>query len=430
MAYLKRRKKKAIKSINRVFFSREEKIEALSKSKYRCSHCGKSLTKENCTVDHVVSLSRGGSNDSVNLVALCEVCNKNKGSKIVVPEEYYRYLSKAQLKAVQVYFNNYCDETSWFRSNNLFKYDKISCTANRYVISTGGRLLLAPVKVDIRKAVYSDLDEIYHFLLEYAYCYLDDGFISNLKDMMTHVFTYGCFYYTRNNGTGRISMVVQFEYGVGNNVEGNMSYLFELQIHTYVHQGISMKYSSLDFKEASIFDMHRKILVSIISDLVNGMNGISDIHGKPFIPIRLMAYGTRDMRVLELIDTCLSIKPIGYDLYKSSPGFQRQVSLGYPYLLQLGSKNAMPADINSADGFSVAAGQIFMLQTMDWRLLVKLLEDERLCDGELYASRISDKTVHIFAGHDFSLRDLIGQSKLRTLEKFEVKSISQRVVNS
>lgn len=424
-----KRKRKAIKHDKRVIFSWEEKEEALSKSKYKCSHCGKPLTKENCTVEHVVPLSRGGSNDCVNLVALCEDCNKSKGSEIVVPEEYYKYLSKAQLKAVQAYFNNYCDETSWFRSNNLFKYDKIVCKVDRCVISTGGKLLISPVRVDIRKAVYSDLDEIYYFLLEYANCYLDDSFISNLKSMMTRIFTYGCFYYTRNKSTGKISMVAQFEYGIGHNTEGITSYLFELQVHTYVHPNISMKCRSLDFNKASIFDMHRKILVSIVIELLKGINDISGIQGKPSIPIRFMAYGTRDMRVLELVDTCLSIKPLGYDLYNLSPEFQKQVSLGYPYLLQLGKKDVVPENINSVDGFSVAAGQIFMLQTMDWRLLVKLLGDERLQDEELYASRLSDRTAHVIAGPDFTLRGMIGQAKLRTLEKFTVNGTIPKAVN-
>lgn len=410
------KKNKSIKYYNRVCFSWKEKEEALSKSKHKCAHCGKSLTKETCTVEHVVPLSRGGSNDSVNLVALCEKCNKEKGSKMVVPEEYYRHLVKSEIKAVQSYFNNYCDEVDWFRCNNLFMYDKVSCNVERYVFGTKFKPIKAPVRVDAVKAVYSDLDEIYMFLLDYAQEYLDDDFIHNLKEMMTHVFTYGCFYYTRNRSTGKINMVIQFEYGVGHNVEGNTSYLFELQIHIYIDKSIELPLFYADFTSISLFDVFKKVIRGMISELLKSISVVGGLFGEPFIPIRLMAWGLNDIRLLNLINAVM--KPAGYSTAGLTDAVKKCIADGYPYLLQLGKKNAVPTNINEVNGYSVAAGQIFMIQTMDWRLMVKLLEDSRIEKDGLYASKISDKTVHAIGGHDKTLRGMIGQSKLRTIEKF------------
>lgn len=52
----------------------------------KCHYCKKELTKYH--VDHVIPLSRGGSNDPSNLVITCPTCNLRKGNK--TPEEWRR----------------------------------------------------------------------------------------------------------------------------------------------------------------------------------------------------------------------------------------------------------------------------------------------------------------------------------------------------
>lgn len=48
--------------------------------RYKCACCGISL-KSGFHVDHVVPLSRGGSNDKFNLQMLCATCNLRKSNK-------------------------------------------------------------------------------------------------------------------------------------------------------------------------------------------------------------------------------------------------------------------------------------------------------------------------------------------------------------
>lgn len=45
---------------------------------YRCRQCG---THENLTVDHIVPVAEGGTNDPENLQTLCQSCNSRKGKK-------------------------------------------------------------------------------------------------------------------------------------------------------------------------------------------------------------------------------------------------------------------------------------------------------------------------------------------------------------
>jgi 5-methylcytosine-specific restriction endonuclease McrA len=60
-----------------------------ARDRYRCQYCGRHLTelkpRESLTRDHLIPLSRGGSNDWTNVVAACSPCNTRKGNRL--PEE-------------------------------------------------------------------------------------------------------------------------------------------------------------------------------------------------------------------------------------------------------------------------------------------------------------------------------------------------------
>lgn len=48
---------------------------------WKCRWCGKTLTTKTLTKDHVLAISRGGTNFSSNLVPACQSCNSGKGTK-------------------------------------------------------------------------------------------------------------------------------------------------------------------------------------------------------------------------------------------------------------------------------------------------------------------------------------------------------------
>ncbi|MGK7920714.1 MAG: HNH endonuclease [Trichodesmium sp.] len=45
---------------------------------YNCQSCGKTATETELTIDHIIPLARGGSNDISNLQTLCRNCNQKK----------------------------------------------------------------------------------------------------------------------------------------------------------------------------------------------------------------------------------------------------------------------------------------------------------------------------------------------------------------
>ncbi len=50
---------------------------------YRCLCCNKSEPEIKVTVDHVIPVTLGGSNDVHNIQPLCLICNLSKGTKII-----------------------------------------------------------------------------------------------------------------------------------------------------------------------------------------------------------------------------------------------------------------------------------------------------------------------------------------------------------
>lgn len=64
--------------LKRKEFKKVSKRKILERDAYRCKQCG---SYKSLHVDHIVPLSRGGTNDTDNLQALCAKCNLIKGNK-------------------------------------------------------------------------------------------------------------------------------------------------------------------------------------------------------------------------------------------------------------------------------------------------------------------------------------------------------------
>ena len=58
-----------------------------------CSHCGRSASSKEQTIDHYVPKSWGGGYDIRNLMPLCKRCNQKRGTKPIDAYTFYKFAS-------------------------------------------------------------------------------------------------------------------------------------------------------------------------------------------------------------------------------------------------------------------------------------------------------------------------------------------------
>ena len=79
-------------------FSLEERSKILLKTGCKCGHCGKSLTSETMTVEHIYPIDKGGTHSEFNLIALCKDCNYSKSNSTYEVNQYYKYILPEYMK--------------------------------------------------------------------------------------------------------------------------------------------------------------------------------------------------------------------------------------------------------------------------------------------------------------------------------------------
>jgi 5-methylcytosine-specific restriction endonuclease McrA len=60
----------------------KEWLDLKTEYQYSCAHCGSSEPEIKLTRDHIVPLSKGGTDGIDNIQPLCLACNMSKGTKI------------------------------------------------------------------------------------------------------------------------------------------------------------------------------------------------------------------------------------------------------------------------------------------------------------------------------------------------------------
>jgi len=100
------------KKIKRRYFTARQRQVITERYEGVCQACGKDGLSPLSTsdeflssIDHVIPLSRGGSNDDDNIQLLCLPCNLKKGDKTM--PEFIDYLTKS--KELELYFEELTD---------------------------------------------------------------------------------------------------------------------------------------------------------------------------------------------------------------------------------------------------------------------------------------------------------------------------------
>lgn len=182
----------------RMSFTREQKNLILEKSNCKCAKCGMHLTIDGMTTDHIIPLSKGGTNNSVNLVALCYDCNQDKSNYVLHPLDYYGYVKKEHMVDIVNLYHNYLNDVPWFGRRNYTKEDKKLFYYTQHLGQIrkmkSGDYMTRGVKQSITfERVYIDeINEIYDFVKDYNDRYDIDS--NGLMEYLEEIFNRGCIY--------------------------------------------------------------------------------------------------------------------------------------------------------------------------------------------------------------------------------------------
>ena len=74
-----------VKEVNsmgkRKAISKKMRFEVFKRDKFTCQYCGRSVPDVILHVDHIKPVSKGGTNDIMNLITSCQDCNLGKGAR-------------------------------------------------------------------------------------------------------------------------------------------------------------------------------------------------------------------------------------------------------------------------------------------------------------------------------------------------------------
>lgn len=84
-------------------FSSMERIKIYNKNKGRCAICGKFIPYDSFTIDHIIPLAKGGTNEMDNLQVACNACNLIKQD--ILPEDLMAKLTEIVLYQMKKSYN-------------------------------------------------------------------------------------------------------------------------------------------------------------------------------------------------------------------------------------------------------------------------------------------------------------------------------------
>ena len=181
----------------------DEKDRIGWKSDNRCCHCGKPIYfGYGATLDHFVPLHKGGTNRNINLIALCEDCNKTKDDKIMTLA-YVPYLKDKYKKELGDYLESYIMSFEYIERNRIFACDEYMMQTIPYVNNANRKRLEAAQKLSVKYKIKYTTNDDFDKICDYYEKYLKKHNIIKTKDeieaSISFWMQFGCIYYIERN---------------------------------------------------------------------------------------------------------------------------------------------------------------------------------------------------------------------------------------
>lgn len=153
----------------RTFFPWSVKEPLFIETNGRCAHCGTDLDRyTNLTVDHVIPLNKGGTNDPENLTVLCETCNEEKSDMILSPRIWYPYLPESRKKKLVALMRDYMRKTDYLAEDCLVPLDsfriEVPITTQKKNPNGSYKVIRMPAYI---QGIRMKRDDAFAWLMEY-----------------------------------------------------------------------------------------------------------------------------------------------------------------------------------------------------------------------------------------------------------------------
>ena len=208
------------KYYNRENFTSAERDDICLKSCNRCSHCGKPIfAGYQMTVDHFIPLDKGGSNNFINLIPLCEDCNNSKDNKIY-STDYIPYLLPKYKKQIQEYLDSYLQVTDYVQRHRLLAYDEYTRTVpipapiqmSKMYNKKANKLPELRKSYIIKHATWNDLNKLTDYFVKYLEKYNNLDSIEAAKQNIIFWLQFGCIYYVEINNEITIMFAITIKH--------------------------------------------------------------------------------------------------------------------------------------------------------------------------------------------------------------------------
>jgi len=84
------------------------RYKLLRRDGFRCQYCGKTAEQTELEIDHIIPISKGGSDGYENLITACIDCNQGKSAESIILPKNKTIFSKNNRQKTQLYNINDC----------------------------------------------------------------------------------------------------------------------------------------------------------------------------------------------------------------------------------------------------------------------------------------------------------------------------------
>ena len=120
------------------------RYEVFKRDKFTCQYCGRMAPDVILEVDHIKPVSKGGTNNILNLITSCRDCNRGKGNKLLsenaeIKLQQEKLLDLADKKEQLQMMVDWKNELLNISQKQIDSIDKLICELTGWTLNASGR---------------------------------------------------------------------------------------------------------------------------------------------------------------------------------------------------------------------------------------------------------------------------------------------------